>query len=164
MERGPYDRPPPPEDPRYPQRDPAYRDPAYDPAVPPEPERRIGVGDVVAIIALVVAIVAIFLAIDARNEGSSDEEIARQVRQETQRQIDQIRSSTGEQTGSADKRAREAENEAEETGESVTELSNQVSSLNEQVTKLQSQQNEIRSSLQKQGEAISDIRRTLREE
>lgn len=158
MERGPYDRPP--EEPGYPRRDPAYAPP---PEYEPPADRRFGVSEVVAMLALIAAIVAIFLALDARGQGSEDEQVARQVRQETQRQIQQIRSSVGQQAGTAGQRAREAEAEAEQTRETASQLNSQVSDLRGEVSSLRSQQNQIRDSIQSQSEAIADIRRTLRE-
>ena len=65
------------------------------PPLPPpeyERERRIGLAEVAALLALIAAIVAIVLAVDARNADSDDEEIARQVLQETQREVDRIES------------------------------------------------------------------------
>jgi hypothetical protein len=169
MERGPYDRPPPgqqPQQPGYPQQGAQYQQPAgYEPE--PPPERRFGWAEIVALVSVVAAAVAIFLAIDARNSSSSDEEIAQQVQQETQRQVDQIRSEAGGQLESADRTARNAESKADATAEknqeSVSQLESQVSELRGEVSALKSQQNQMRSSLQKQSEDIADIRRTLRE-
>lgn len=73
-------------------------------------------------------------------------------------------SSLGQQAGSAGARAREAEAEAEETRESVSELRSQVSGLQNEVSSLKGQQNEVRDSLERQSEAIAEIRQTLREE
>jgi hypothetical protein len=176
MERGPYDRPPPGQPPQqpgqpgqqpgYPQQGAQYQQPAgYEPE--PPPERRFGWVEIVALVAVVVAVVAIFLAIDARNSSSSDEEIAAQVQQETQRQVSQIRSEAGGQLESADQTARKAESKADATAEknqeSVSRLESQVSELRGEVSALKSQQNQMRSTLQKQSEDIADIRRTLRE-
>src|SRR5689334_9184183 len=109
MERGPYERRPGvPGDPR--------RDPAYAP--PPEyyepPPRRVGFAEVVALLALVGAIVGIVLAIDAREHGSDNEQIAREVRVETRRQLRQTRAAVAEKAGTAGARAREAEQEAKQ--------------------------------------------------
>jgi hypothetical protein len=167
VERGPYDRPdqPPAQPPGQPPAQPGYaqREPGYGSGYEPPPERRFGVPEVVAVLAMVVAIVAIFLALDARNEGSSQEEINRQVRQETQRQVDEIREATGQQAQSANKRARGAESEAEKAQEDAAELNSSVARLEKEVSSLKAQQNQMRDSLQKQSEAIADIRRTLRE-
>jgi TolA-binding protein len=164
MEGGPYDRPPQGQ-PGQPAQDPAYRPPA---GYEPPPERRFGLTEVAALLALLVAAVAIFFAIDANNSSTSDEEIAREVRQETQRQVNEIRSEAGGQAESADETARQASRKAEVTAEknqeSVSQLESQFSELQGEVGTLQAQQNQIRDSLEKQSEAIADIRRTLREQ
>lgn len=159
MERGPYDRPPP--GPGQPRRDSGYEAP---PEYERPTERRFGIAEVVAILALLAAVVAIFLAIDARDDGAGQQQVERQVRQETQRQIEEIRSSVGEQAGNAGARARAAEKEAEQAQEAASELRSQVAGLEKEVSSLQTQQNQVRESLEKQSEAISDIRDTLREQ
>src|SRR5215213_1970594 len=113
MERGPYDRQP--RQSGYPPRDPAYVEPAAPPPEYYEPPRRFGFAEMAAILAVLAAAVAIFLAIDAREQGNDDEQVARQVRQETRRQIVRIRSTLGEKAGNAGARARAAEAEAEQT-------------------------------------------------
>src|SRR3954453_12749759 len=103
MEGGPYE--PRPGDPGYPPRDPAYAQPGVPPPPPeyyePPRERRIGLAEVLGLLALIGAIVAIVLALAAREEGSDDKEVARQVRIETQHQIQRIRTSLGEKAGTA---------------------------------------------------------------
>ena len=164
MERGPYGQGP--EDPRRPVGDPRYQQRPVDYGPPPEyeRERRIGLAEVVALLAGIAAIVAIVLAIDARKAGSDDEEVARQVRQQTQREINRIESAVEKKTGSAGSKARRAQAEAEGAEEEASELASEVASLEGEIRALKTQQNEVRNSLQNQSEAISDVRATLREE
>ena len=158
MERGPYERWP--GETGDPRRDPAYAPPPeyYEP-----PPRRIGFAEVVALLALVGAIVGIVLAIDAREQGSDDEQIAREVRQETQRNIRQVRAAVREKAGSVGARARQAETEAKQTREAVAEMRKQLSRLQTEVSTLKSQQNQVRKTLQGQSEAIGELRRKPRE-
>lgn len=156
MERGPYDRPP--GEPGYPARDPGYVQP---PAPPPEyyePPRRFGIAEAAALLALIGAVVAIFLALDAKDEGSNDEQVARQVRQETQRQVEQVRSSLGEKAGTAGARARDAEAEAEKTRKDVAALRAQVLRLQGEVETLRTQQNQTRDTLRNLSETVAKVR------
>ncbi len=154
MERGPYDRQP--GDPAYVRREPAYAPP---PEYEPPPERRFGVAEAVAIFALVVAMVAVFLAIDAREEGSDDEQVASQVRREVDLKVRQIRSTLGQRAGAAREQAQAAESEAERTRAALTDLRTQISALRKRDRALQTQLNQARSTIQLQSDAISDLRR-----
>ena len=161
MERGPYERPPPPPgQPGYPAQDPAYAEPVTPPPEYYEQRRRIGFAEVLALLALVAAVVGIFLALDARDEGSDDQQVARQVRAETQRQIVAIRSSLGEKAGAAGARARQAEAEAEKTRATVAKLSSQITRLQGEVKTLRIQQNQVRDTLRNLSESVSKIRTT----
>ena len=158
MERGPYDRPT--RQQGYPPPDPAYVEPA---ALPPEyyePPRRFGFAEMAAILAVIAAAVAIFLALDARDSATDDEQVARQVRQETQRQIVQIRASLGEKAGNAGARARAAEAEAEQTRATVAKLGDQVTRLEGEVKTLRIQQNRVRDTLRNLSESVAKIRTT----
>jgi chromosome segregation ATPase len=159
MEGGPYEQP------GYPRRDPRYEQPGYvpPPEYEPPPQRRFGAAEAVAVLALLAAVVAIFLALDARDEAGDDEQLNARTRAEIQRQVQQVRTSLGERAGTAGARARQAESEAAQTRNSVSQLSSQVSSLEQEVSELRGQQNQMRSSLQRQSEAISDLRRATRE-
>jgi uncharacterized protein HemX len=131
--------------------------------VEPPPEyyerpRRFGFAEMAAILAVLAAAVAIFLALDAREEGSDDEQVARQVRQETQRQILQIRASLGEKAGNAGARARSAEAEAAQTRATVAKLSDQVTRLQGEVRTLRIQQNRTRDTLRNLSESVARIR------
>jgi hypothetical protein len=155
MERGPYDRPP--EEPGYPARDPAYAQPVAPPPEYYEPPRRIGFAEIAALLALIGAIVAVFLALDARDEGNNDEQVARQVRQATRRQVEQLRSSLGQKAGTAGARARAAEAEAEQTRRAVSTLRLQVAQLQGEVKTLRTQQNQTRATLRNLSETVSKI-------
>ena len=159
MERGPYDRPP--EGRPYPERDPRYIPPPPEYEVPPR--RPFGVAEALATLALIAGIVAIFLALDAREEGSDDEQLARQVSAEVDRKVRQTRASVRQRAGAAGARARRAEAEAEQTREAVSELRGQVSGLRTQVSSLQARQSQMRSTLERQGEAIQALRRAAQE-
>ena len=160
MEGGPYE--PRPGDPGYPRRDPAYAQPAPPPPPPeyyePPRERRIGLAEILGLLALVGAIVAIVLALDAREEGGDDKQVARQVRIETQREIQQIRTSLGQKAGTAGARARQAEAEAEQTRRAVAKLSSQVAKLQGEVKVLRTQQNQTRDNLRNLSETVSKLR------
>jgi hypothetical protein len=155
MERGPYDRPP---RQGYPPRDPAYVEPAAPPPGYYEPPRRFGFAEMAAILAVLAAAVAIFLALDAREDSNDDEQVARQVRQETQRQIAQIRSSLGQKAGTAGARARAAEAEAEQTRATVAKLGDQVTRLEGEVRTLRIQQNRVRDTLRNLSESVAKVR------
>ena len=161
MEGGPYE--PRPGDPGYPRRDPAYAQPAPPPPPPeyyePPRERRIGLAEILGLLALVGAIVAIVLALDAREEGGDDKQVARQVRIETQREIQQIRTSLGQKAGTAGARARQAEAEAEQTRRAVAKLRSQVAELQGDAKVLRSQQNQTRNTLRNLSETVSSVRR-----
>jgi hypothetical protein len=161
MEGGPYE--PRPGDPRYPRRDPAYAQPAAPPPPPeyyePPRERRIGLAEILGLLALIGAIVAIVLALDAREEGSDDKEVARQVRIEMQREIQRIRTSLGQKAGTARARARQAEAEADQTRRAVAKLRSQVAELQSAVKVLRTQQNQTRNNLRNLSETVSKVRR-----
>jgi hypothetical protein len=160
MEGGPYE--PRPGDPAYTRRDPAYVQPAAPPPPPeyyePPRERRIGLAEILGLFALIAAIVAIVLALDAREEGSDDKEVARQVRTETQHQIQRIRTSLGQKAGTAGARAREAEAEAEQTRRSVATLRSQVAQLQGELKVLRAQQNQVRDTLRNLSETFAKVR------
>jgi TolA-binding protein len=156
MERGPYDRPP--RRPDYPPRDPAYAEPAAPPPEYYEPPRRFGFAEMAAILAVLAAAVAVFLALDARDSATDDEQVARQVRQETQRQILRIRSSLGEKAGNAGARARAAEAEAEQTRATVAKLSDQITRVEGEVKTLRIQQNQVRNTLRNLSESVAKLR------
>jgi len=158
MERGPYDRPPAGRP--YPEGDPRYVPP---PDYEPPPRRSFGVAEAVATVALIAGVIAIFLALDAREQGNDDEQLARQVSEEVDRKVRQIRTSVGQRAGAAGARARDAEAEAEQTREALNEMRTQLSGLREQVSSIQSRQNQMRANLERQSEAISSVRRAARE-
>ncbi len=159
MEGGPYE--PRPGDPGYP-RDPAYAQPAAPPPPPeyyePPRERRIGLAEIVGLLALIGAIVAIFLALDAREEGSDDKQVARQIRIETQREMERIRTSLGQKAGTAGAKARQAEDEAEQTRRAVAKLRSQVAELQSEVRVLGTQQNQTRDTVRNLSETVSNMR------
>ena len=84
--------------------------------------------------------------------------MARQVRQETQRQILRIRSSLGEKAGAAGARARAAEAEAAQTRATVAKLGDQVTRLEGEVKTLRIQQNQVRNTLRNLSESVAKVR------